>query len=116
MKTSTKLFLSSLMLSIVPQVHANDSDPTHNGWVSHVDDHRLEICYPDGVPAIGQAVQLLRVSYFTVNKTFFRQQFQSVGEARITASSSDRCVIGELIEGTAERTNHARAMTTAVSR
>ena len=113
MKISIKLLALSIMLFTVPLANANDPDPTHDGWVSHVDDHRLEICYQDGLPAVGQTVQILRVSYFTVNKTFFRQQFQRAGEARITASLSDRCVVGELLAGNAERTDHARMIAAA---
>jgi len=94
---------------------ANEPDPTRDGWVSHVDGYRLEICYRDGLPAIGETVQILRVSYFTVNKTVVRQQFRPVGEARIIAPSSDRCVIGELMSGAAERTDHARAIAAGAS-
>ena len=113
MKAFTQTLALSLALAAAASAHADGPDPTHDGWVSHVDDHRLEICYRDNVPAIGETLQILRVSYPMVNKTLSRQQFQLIGKARITASSSNRCVIGELIQGTAERTNHVRAVATA---
>ncbi|MBS0514279.1 MAG: hypothetical protein JSS16_02220 [Proteobacteria bacterium] len=115
MKTLTQTLALPLILIMAPLAHGSDPDPTHDGWVSHVDDHRLEICYQDGLPPVGQTVQILRVSYYTVNKAFFRQQFRSSGGARILASSSKGCVVGELTAGTAERTDHARSITGAPS-
>ncbi|MBS1997079.1 MAG: hypothetical protein JSS86_12235 [Cyanobacteria bacterium SZAS LIN-2] len=115
-KFTSMLLVSTATLVGANFAHADDPDPTHDGWVSHVQDHRIEICYQDGLPAVGQTVQIFRVSYVTYNKAFFRQQFRPAGEARITASSSDRCVVGELTAGTVERTDHARQIAAVAPR
>ena len=107
--TATFLLPASLLLAAAASsANAHDVDPYHDGWVAHVNDHQLEICYQDAPPAIGQTVQILRTSYITVNKGPVRQQFRRSGAARIATSASTGCVSAELIDGTAERTDHVR--------
>jgi hypothetical protein len=105
------LLPASLLVAVATSsATAHDADPYHDGWVAHVNDHQLEICYQDTPPTVGQTVQILRTSYVTVNKGPVRQQFRRSGAARIAASASSGCVSAELIDGSAERSDHARTM------
>ena len=103
-------FLSAAGLILASSTYAHDVAPYHDGWVSRANDHQLEICYQHAPPpSVGESVQILRPSYITPNKGPVRQQFQRSGTARIRATASSGCVSAELIDGSAERTDHVRA-------
>jgi hypothetical protein len=90
---------------------AHDVDPTNDGWIAHVDDHHLEICYRSAPPAIGETVQILRTTFITPNKGPVRELYSAGGMARVTtAPTADGCLTAELIEGSAKRADHARAV------
>jgi len=109
MKNTIPLLAMAFLAGVTQAANAHDPDPYHDGWVGHVNDHELEICYKTEPPSIGQTVQILRTSYITVNKTVARQQFRPTGLARIAATTSSECRIAELVAGSASRTDHARA-------
>ena len=87
---------------------AHDIDPYDDGWIAHVDDHHLEICYRSAAPAVGQTLQILRTSFITPNKGPIREQYTPGGSARVTTAAENGCVTAELIEGSAKRSDHAR--------
>lgn len=111
MKTSL-LHLHLALLSMVgtlTTVGAHGVDPYDDGWIAHVDDHHLEICYRSAPPAVGQTVKILRTSFITPNKGPVREQYTPGGSARITAATKPKgCATAELIEGSAKRSDHAR--------
>jgi hypothetical protein len=111
MKTAF-LHLAFAILSVVgtsTTVNAHDVDPYDDGWIAHVDDHRLEICYRSAAPTVGQTLRILRTSFITPNKGPVREQFSPGGTARVTtAPNSKGCLTAELIEGTAKRSDHTR--------
>jgi hypothetical protein len=113
MKTSF-LHLSFALLSLAgapATVNAHDVDPYEDGWITHVDDHRLEICYRSAPPTVGDTVKILRTSFITPNKGPVREQFSAGGTAHVTtAPTADGCLTAELIEGSAKRSDHARAV------
>ena len=88
---------------------AHDVDPYDDGWVAHVDDHHVEICYRSAAPVVGQTLQILRTSFITPNKGPVREQYTPSGSARVTAAVSNGCVTAELTDGSAKRSDHARA-------
>ena len=113
MKTSL-FYLPFALLSIVGmsgQISAHDVDPYDDGWIAHVDDHRLEICYRSAAPAVGQTLQILRTSFITPNKGPVLEQYTHGGSARVTTAASNGCVTAELTEGSAKRSDHARLPT-----
>lgn len=92
---------------------AREVDTYNDGYVTHVNDHRLQICYQQTPPSVGESVQILRTSYVTIKQGPSLQRFTRRGSARITNSDSDKCVAAELIEGSAERSDHARLLAQA---
>jgi hypothetical protein len=112
MKTSfLSLPLALLSFGASATINAHDVDPYYDGWVAHVDDHRLEICYRSAPPpAVGQTLQILRTSFITPNKGPVREQYAPGGSARVTTAASDGCVTAELLSGTARRADHARSV------
>lgn len=99
------------MLMMSPHTAAQTVDPYTDGWVSHVDGARLEICFDNAaLPAVGQSVQLLRARYEMLNnKGVTRQTFTPDGAARIVSTSRSPCVLATLLDGKAQRSDHARA-------
>jgi hypothetical protein len=110
MKTIIFLSAEGLLLVSASSTYAHDVDPYHDGWVSHVNDHQLEICYRHAPPpTVGESVQILQPWYITVKQGPVLQRFTQRGNARITSSGSDGCVLAEMIDGSAGRSDHARA-------
>lgn len=98
-----------LLTLTVTSVMAHGANPYDDGWVSHVDDQQMEICYQSAPPAVGQTLQILKTSFIVPNKGQPRQQFTPGGTARITGTAADAgCVIAELTDGSARRSDHAR--------
>ena len=108
--TATLLLPASLLLAAAASsASAHDVDPYHDGWVAHVNDHQLEICYRTTPPGVGQNVQILHTSFIVPNKGPLREQFTPGGTARITSAAAETgCVTAELTEGSAKRSDHAR--------
>ena len=102
------------VLSFLAAMHlasAHDADLRNDGWISHVDGNRLEICNWSSAPAAGQSMQILRTSFITPNKGPVRQQFSPGGTAKVTAASAEEgCITAELITGSAKRSDHARVV------
>ena len=114
MKITTTLLLPAFLLlaAAASSANAHDVDPYHDGWVAHVNDHQLEICYRHAPPpAVGDTVQILRPSYINVKQGPVLMRFARSGTARVTAAASDDCVSAELLNGSAERSDHARPST-----
>ena len=103
--------LTLAMLMMAPYAATQTVDPYSDGWVSHVDGARLEICFDNAaLPAVGQSVQLLRTRVEILNnKGVTRQTFTPDGEAQIVSTSQSPCVMATLLEGMARRSDHARA-------
>lgn len=102
-------FVFVLMAAAASPVHAHDVDPYHDGWITHVNDHQLEICYRHAPPpVVGETVQILRPSYITLKQGPVLQRFTRSGTARVTAAASGDCVSAELLNGSAERSDHTR--------
>lgn len=110
MKRLTTVFLFTAAMLIVPShTTAQTVDPYTDGWVTHVTGSRLEICFSHAEPpAVGQIVQLLRTSYVMLNKGPTRQTFTPNGHARIASIATLPCVIATLLDGDAQRSDHAR--------
>lgn len=104
------LFAATAATLIGSAAGAHDIDPYADGWVSHVRDRQLEICYRYAQPALGNSVNILRTSYITPNKGPIRQQFRYSGTARITQAARSGCVSAELIDGSAQRSDHTRTV------
>ena len=112
MKTSFLYLPLVLIFGTSVTVSAHDTDPYYDGWIAHVNDHRLEICYRSDAPAVGQTLQILRTSFITPNKGPIREQYTPGGSARVTEAASNGCVTAELLDGSAKRSDHARAIAT----
>ncbi len=88
---------------------AHATDPYTDGWVGHVDSQRLDVCYRvTPLPAVGARLQVMRTSFVVPNKGPLRQQFAVAGYATVTSITDAHCVRAELIQGTAQRTDHVR--------
>ena len=111
MKTIACLLPAAFVLvaAATSPVHSHDVDPYHDGWIAHVNDHQLEICYRHAPPpAVGDTVQILRPSYINVKQGPVMQRFTRSGTARVTAAAASGCVSAELLNGSAERADHTR--------
>lgn len=101
----TPLLLAGLTIGRV--AHATESYA--DGWVSHVDGQRLDVCYRVApLPAVGARLQVMRTSFVVPNKGQPRQQFAVAGHATVTSIMDAHCVRAELIQGAAQRTDHVR--------
>ena len=109
-KLTSLVFIFSAAIASVSGARAQDIDPNTDGYVMHVDDHQLKICYRTTPPEAGSSVQILAVTYITLNKMLVRPQFHPSGTARITEIASNNCVRAELIDGDAGRSYHARLL------
>jgi len=103
-------FAAVLLLATGRFANAHDVDPYNDGWIAHVNDHHVEICYQHAPSTVGQTVYILRTSYIAVSKGPVRQQFRRSGTARIMNLESNGCVAAELLDGSAERSDHARPL------
>ncbi|MFA6230783.1 MAG: hypothetical protein WC617_11535 [Rhodanobacter sp.] len=102
---SLPLLLAGLTIDRV----AHATDAYADGWVGHVDGQRLDVCYRVApLPAVGARVQVMRTSFVIPNKGQPRQQFAVAGYATVTSITDAHCVRAELIQGTAQRTDHVR--------
>ena len=75
MQTTNTLLIQIFLAGVTAVANAHDAD-SNDGWIAHVNDHQLEICYKAEPPAVGQTVQILRSSFITVNKTIVRPVFR----------------------------------------
>lgn len=88
---------------------AHATDAYTDGWVGHVDGRRLDVCYRAApLPAVGARLQVMRTSFVVPEKGQPRQQFAVAGHATVTSIMGAHCVRVELIQGTAQRTDHVR--------
>ena len=102
---SIPLLLAGLTIGRV----ARATDSYTDGWVSHVDGQRLDVCYRVvPLPAVGERLEVMRTSFVVPNKGQPRQQFTAAGHATVTSITDARCVRAELFQGTAQRTDHVR--------
>ena len=107
--TTTKVALT--FLAAVSPAFGHDADPRNDGWITHVDGNRLEICNWAAAPAAGQSMQILRTSFITPNKGPVREKFSPGGTAKVTAATGEEgCITAELISGSAKRSDHARVV------
>lgn len=94
-------------LTIGPVAHA--ADTYTDGWVSHVDGQRLDVCYRAApLPAVGARLQVMQASFVVPNKGQPRQQFAVAGQATVISIMDAHCVRAELSQGTAQRTDHVQ--------
>lgn len=107
---ATTRFTAIAATLIASAAAAHDVDPHMDGWVSHVRDRQLEICYQHVPPGVGDLVNILRTQYVTPNKGPIRQQYLHSGTARITQAAQSGCVSAELVDGSAVRSDHARGL------
>lgn len=102
---SIPLLLAGLTIGCV----AYATDSYTDGWVGHVDGPRLDVCYRvTPLPAVGARLEVMRASFVVSNKGQPRQQFAVAGRATVTSIMDAHCVRAELIQGAAQRTDHAR--------
>ena len=100
----------ALAIGVARLSQAHDVDPYNDGYVTHVNDRQLEICFQHAPPLVGESVQILQTSYTTIKQGPSLQRFTRKGSARITSSGSDGCVSAELIDGSAARSDHTRSL------
>jgi hypothetical protein len=103
--------LTLAMLMDTSDAAAQTANSHADGWVSRVDGTRLEICFDHAaLPAIGQTMQLLRTHDVMLNnKGVTRRTFMPEGITRIVSIGQPPCVMAALLDGKAQRSDHARA-------
>ena len=112
MKTYVHFQIAILsILGTTSAAYAREVDPQNDGWIAHANGNQLEICYRAAPPTAGQTLQILRSSFITPNKGPVREQFSPGGTARVSAAlTSEGCLVAELVNGTAMRSDHARVL------
>ena len=100
-----------VLIAAMSPASGHDVDLRNDGWITHVDGNRLEICNWASAPAAGRSIQVLRTSFITPNKGPVRERLSLGGTAKVTAASvGEGCITAELISGSAKRSDHARAV------
>ncbi|MEY2161246.1 MULTISPECIES: hypothetical protein [Pseudomonadota] len=98
-----------LLMGLTLGTTAHATDPYTDGWIGHVNGRQLDICYRvTPLPAVGTRLQVMRVTYVIPNKGVPLEHFAASGQATVTSITDAHCVRAELIQGTVQRTDHAR--------